>query len=194
MALPCLSPNELIVTVSRGRSTATLAVPGATSSRPFSVLASAEVDLGGTEVVLAVTHTSAAVRTVISEFPGGGKDSTAPVEGWSVLVHRPAGREATSTAGAVTLVASIGHRLGPRAGEAACHGFAGHARRRHMPVLDGGADARRLATGQLTTTILAWCIAHDHRQAQLTGRPLITTRPIGREQRRSQRRGADCLH
>jgi hypothetical protein len=108
VALPCISPSELMVTVSQGRSTATLAVPGAASSRPFSVLASAEVDLDGTEVVLAVTHTSAAVRTVVSEFPGGSKDSMAPVDGWSVLVDRSNSGRAAGSAGAVILLARSG--------------------------------------------------------------------------------------
>jgi len=106
VALPCLSPTELIVTVRRGGSGATLAVPGAASSRPFSVLASAEVDLDGREVVVAVTHTSVAARRVVAEFPGGGQDAMAPVDGWSVLLHRPDNPQAAGAAGAVTLEAA----------------------------------------------------------------------------------------
>ena len=66
--LPCISPVELLVTVSWGHSTDTLAVPGAASSQPFSVLASGVTRLGVDDVVLGVTHTSGAVRTVTARI------------------------------------------------------------------------------------------------------------------------------
>ncbi len=134
VALPCFSPSELIVTVSGGGTTDTLAVPGSASTQPFSVLASASAELGGDNVIVAVTHTSPLVRTVTSQFPGGGDDRMSPVDGWSVLAHRThGGGDPWCRSGDHR--GYIGHRNYPRAGQPAIDGLARDGDSRDLSLL-----------------------------------------------------------